>query len=201
MEHVIAPNELRIDITCQLCHQYLCCATETTCNHTFCEGCLNEYLLYLDECPKCQAPIREHALFSNKLLDNFVLDYIGVCDNAGLEAFNSRLQRHYTFKRRTNIERSKLQPGLQVDILDKNYIWCTGKITKLDVNDSDFQIVSVWVKYDGSKKKQKLNIPTTRLAVKGSYTGRKEIPHYQRSKVVFEDNHTLIVIEDWKKDN
>lgn len=201
MELMATLDDNGIDITCQLCHQYLCCATETTCKHIFCQSCLNEYVLYIDECPKCQAPIREQVLFGNKLLDNFVLDYIRVFETAELQAFNARLQRHYTFKRNTNIERNKLQHGLQVDILDKNYVWCTGKITKLDVNDSDLQIVSVWVKYDGSKRKQKIDIPSTRLAVKGSYTNRKEIPHYQRSKVVFEDNQTLMVIEDWKKDN
>lgn len=153
MEHATHPNDHGIDLTCELCHQYLCCAAETTCNHIFCESCLNQYLLYLNECPKCQAPIREQALFSNRLLDNLVLDYIRVFDNVGLQAFNSRLQRHYNFKRRTNIERNKLENGLQVDILDKNYIWCTGKIAKLMLHDSDLQIVSVMVKYNCSKRK------------------------------------------------
>lgn len=65
-----------------------------------------------------------------------ILEYIKACDVLELEGFSLRLDQYNAFKRRSKIERNKLIQGLEVDILDANHIWCTGKIAKiLDTKD------------------------------------------------------------------
>ena len=65
-----------ITIFCPLCKDYLAHSVTTACEHTFCEVCLAEYLIFLDECPDCCAKIRNQKHANNILLDNLILDYI-----------------------------------------------------------------------------------------------------------------------------
>jgi hypothetical protein len=72
----------------------------TGCEHTFCELCLTEYTLYLDECPECRAKIRNQKQASNILLDNLILDYIKKYDLEELEEYEKRLEQYKDYKRR-----------------------------------------------------------------------------------------------------
>ena len=89
-----------VTIFCQLCSDYLCHSVTTACEHTYCELCLLEYLLYLDECPTCRARIRHQKQASNILLDNLILDYIKRFEPQELPEYERRLEEYKSYKRR-----------------------------------------------------------------------------------------------------
>jgi len=65
-----------ITIFCPICDDYISHSVTTTCEHTFCEICLQEYLLFLNECPECRIKIRNQKFANNILLDNLILEYV-----------------------------------------------------------------------------------------------------------------------------
>lgn len=65
-----------ISIFCPICKDFIVHSVTTNCEHTFCEVCLTDYMLYIDECPECLARIRSQRVSNNILLDNLVADYI-----------------------------------------------------------------------------------------------------------------------------
>ncbi len=52
--HVVALDEVRRAITCQLCHQLVASSLVLNCSHLFCGGCLYEHLSAKPQCPTCQ---------------------------------------------------------------------------------------------------------------------------------------------------
>lgn len=87
-------------IFCPLCYDYLAHSVTTFCEHTFCELCLSEYLVFLDECPECRLHIRNQKQANNILLDNLILDYIKKFEPQDLEDYEKRLNDYKDYKRR-----------------------------------------------------------------------------------------------------
>ena len=61
---------------------------------------------------------------------------------------------------------------------DLDYVWCTGKVVRTMCRFNDKKIKYVIVKFDKSTKKEEMPEFSPRLAPKGFYTSRLEIPHY-----------------------
>ncbi len=88
-----------ITIFCPLCKDYLAHSVTTACEHTFCEMCLAEYLIFLDECPDCCAKIRNQKQANNILLDNLILDYIKKFEPSEIEEYEKRLEQYKEYKK------------------------------------------------------------------------------------------------------
>lgn len=125
-----AQPSFELRVCCQHCYDYLCVSTETTCKHLFCEKCINNYLLFLNECPACEQPLRNQPLYSNKVLDNIIIDYITLFDPDQLANFKDRLQKYDDFKKKSHI--SLFSKGMKVDFLDQDYVWTTGVVTGIN---------------------------------------------------------------------
>jgi hypothetical protein len=79
------------------------------------------------------------------------------------------------------------EAGMRLDVRDVDYVWCTGKIYRTVNKVQEKKMKWMIVKYDKSNKKEELPENSPRIAPLGFYTGRKDIPHYHRGKLVLEN--------------
>lgn len=75
-----------------------------------------------------------------------------------------------------------------VDIRDQDYVWCSGKILKTANRYQERKIKYAMVKYDKSTKKEEIPEGSPRLAPKGFFTEREDIPRYERGKLVLRNS-------------
>ena len=73
---------------------------------------------------------------------------------------------------------------MQVDIRDTDFVWCSGKILRTVNKYHEKKVKYAVVKYDKSTKKEEIPEGSQRLAPKGFFTEREDIPRYERGKLV-----------------
>lgn len=73
---------------------------------------------------------------------------------------------------------------MQVDIRDTDFVWCSGKILRTVNKYHEKKVKYAVVKYDKSTKKEEIPEGSPRLAPKGFFTEREDIPRYERGKLV-----------------
>jgi len=65
-----------------------------------------------------------------------------------------------------------------VDVRDLDHVWCTGKVHRTMNKFHDRKVKYVIVKYDKSTKKEEIPENSPRLAPRGFFTEREDIPRY-----------------------
>lgn len=73
---------------------------------------------------------------------------------------------------------------MPVDIRDPDYVWCSGKIQRTVNKYHERKIKYAIVKYDKLNKKEEIPEGSPRLAPRGFFTEREDIPRYDRGKLV-----------------
>ena len=76
---------------------------------------------------------------------------------------------------------------MQVDVRDTDYVWCTGKVQRTVNKFQDRKVKYVVIKFDKSTKKEEIAESSPRLAPRGFFTSREEIPKYERGKLVMKN--------------
>lgn len=71
-----------------------------------------------------------------------------------------------------------------VDVRDLDFVWCTGRIHRTINKYHDRKVKYVIVKYDRSTKKEEIPEASPRLAPRGFFTAREDIPRYEKGKLV-----------------
>jgi hypothetical protein len=77
----------------------------------------------------------------------------------------------------------RVRERTHVDIRDDDYVWCVGVICKVINRNKRNAMLIVQVKY--SKGRIIVRLEDERVAMVGSYTNRKEIPHYSYGRLLF----------------
>lgn len=78
----------------------------------------------------------------------------------------------------------ELEAGMVVDIRDPDYVWCTGKVIKTTNKYHEKKIKYAIIKYDKGNKKEEIPEGSQRIATKGFFTAREDLPKYERGKLV-----------------
>lgn len=79
---------------------------------------------------------------------------------------------------------AEIETGLALDIRDPDFVWCSGKVLRTVNKYHDRKVKYAIVKYDRSTKKEEIPEGSPRLAPKGFFTEREDIPRYDRGKLV-----------------
>jgi hypothetical protein len=77
-----------------------------------------------------------------------------------------------------------IETGTHVDIRDPDHVWCSGKILRTVNKYHERKIKYAVIKYDRSSKKEEIPEGSARLAPKGFFTEREDIPRYEKGKLV-----------------
>ena len=76
---------------------------------------------------------------------------------------------------------------MQLDVRDLDFVWCSGKVHRTINKFHDRKVKYVIVKYDKSTKKEEIPEASLRLAPKGFFTEREDIPRYERGKLILKN--------------
>jgi hypothetical protein len=68
----IFAEDLSEDFFCTICQGVLFKSRQCKEGHTFCEGCIHDWLLKHFDCPVCRMPLSRAALSTNRLVDNIM---------------------------------------------------------------------------------------------------------------------------------
>lgn len=71
-----------------------------------------------------------------------------------------------------------------MDIRDLDYVWCKGKVIRTINKYHEKKIKYVMIKYDKGLAKEELPENSSRIAAKGFYTNRNDMPKYERGKLI-----------------
>ena len=93
------------------------------CGHSFCEECISESLLRKRECPICRKDIRRWILQKSSLIDQAVMLVASHKDAETQQRYKQRIENHRLWCEKHKIK-DLLKPGMKLDILDTEYIWC-----------------------------------------------------------------------------
>jgi len=168
-------------LICPLCLNFLYKCTTTVCGHSFCERCLDEYLILRKNCFLCDEVVRNKQLVSCFSIDNVIEQIISKVASSQegtlvKERWDKQKKAHKDWVEGRKIE--NIEVGDKVDIRDTEYIWCEGKVKiKIECPNRDTLLVvhyEGWNKYYDEIIKQ--NSP--RIAPHGLFTSRKDIPKY-----------------------
>lgn len=77
---------------------------------------------------------------------------------------------------------------MQVDVRDLDYVWCTGKVVRTVNKYHDKKVKYVIIKYDKGNKKEEMPEASPRLAPKGFFTAREDLPRYERGKLTLRNS-------------
>lgn len=130
-----------------------------------------------------------------------VQEYIEKNHPLELENLKLRLRRFNDLKNRRKVD--DFWPLMQLDVLDDNFVWRVARVVTVEYSYETNEAKSLKIKYTSPRSEglYTINVPSSRLASKGFYTSRKEIPHYSRKKVVFEDQARgrVMHLSEWNK--
>lgn len=74
-----------------------------------------------------------------------------------------------------------------MDVRDLDYVWCTGRVHRTINKFHDRKVKYVIIKYDKSSKKEEIIESSPRLAPRGFFTERDDIPKYERGKLILKN--------------
>lgn len=78
-------------------------------------------------------------------------------------------------------------------------MWCTGRVVRTINKFHDKKVKYVIIKYDKSTKKEELPENSPRIAPKGFYTDREDLPKYERGKLILKNSEqgvTYLISKD-----
>ena len=119
---------------CPLCFKLMQRCVTTVCGHSFCEYCLDEYLIYKETCFVCdfkakkQTKLRDKPLISNFKVDDIIVQIV---DNCQVDAVKQDWQNRKKVmdEKVAKKKLGKIEIDSVVDMRDTNYIWCEASIT------------------------------------------------------------------------
>ncbi|KRX05674.1 Translation initiation factor IF2/IF5, zinc-binding [Pseudocohnilembus persalinus] len=190
---------------CPICQDQIIGLSLTKCGHQFCEKCLNNSLVHKPNCPCCRSDLKNTEQFKctilndikniGQSLDNQEQQQITVQEeqiqqepddaNSNLieckielenqQQFLKQIQEYEKWKK-TKFD-IKFEIGQEIDVQDTENIWCVAIIK--DILDIDNE-KNILIHYKGwnSVYDEVLSYKSDRLAPKGFYTSRKNIPQY-----------------------
>ena len=141
------------NLICPLCLNFLYKCTTTVCGHSFCERCLDEYLILRKNCFLCDEVVRNKQLVSCFSIDNVIDQIISKVASSQegtlvKERWDKQKKAHKDWVEGRKIE--NIEVGEKVDIRDTEYIWCEGKVKiKIECPNRDTLLV---VHYEGWNK-------------------------------------------------
>ncbi|TNV74237.1 hypothetical protein FGO68_gene2201 [Halteria grandinella] len=181
------------NLICPLCLNFMYKSTTTACGHSFCERCLDEYLILRKTCFLCEEVIRYKPLVSCFTIDNVIEQLITKLGNNHeqpnplappdslktiRERWDTQKREHKLWSDGKRLDPANLEPGMKVDIRDTEYVWCTG-LLKIKVECANREPLVI-VHYEGWNKyyDEIVKVGSPRLAPHGFYTSRDDLPRY-----------------------
>lgn len=80
---------MKDELKCAVCYDFFLNACTLACSHSFCKGCIDEWLHKKHECPVCRAAVSSRPVASNQL-DNLVQLVMSPQEKVDFEARKSR---------------------------------------------------------------------------------------------------------------
>ena len=156
-------------LACELCKETVVSSKTLPCGDTFCEVCINEYLLislvfFTQKCPVCNYNCQKAQAYPC-----FLLDEIARCEVGDDPEFQSRVEKNKQYKGRLKLE--NIEEGLLIDAKDAEGIWCKGKVKIIiEKGNSKYALIH----YEGWDDffDELICVDSPRLAPLGSFTSR-----------------------------
>jgi hypothetical protein len=82
---VVSDNMEHSDVQkliCSLCFNFICKCVTASCSHSFCEKCLDDYLILKKTCFICDQNIRNKPITQCFSIDNVIEQLISKCEDA-----------------------------------------------------------------------------------------------------------------------
>ena len=162
------------------------CVT-TLCGHSFCERCLEDYLIFKDTCFVCDFYGTKRVLLRDKPMqisfkvDDIINQLVDNCKNKQIKGdWLERQALHLKAQKERQV--GELDIDSMVDVRDTDFIWCEGRIT-LIIEPMDKEAFYV-VHFEGksSNDDEVIYKNSERIARHGTFTSRSDIPHWQRQE-------------------
>ena len=193
------------NLICPLCLNFLYKCTTTVCGHSFCERCLDEYLIIrkvssikdnghrLASCAtrlsgtsnsyraSLSTMSSSRSYRGSQLRQARSLSPNLSSKRSGMGRLSCTSDGANPRGRTFKLDRNRIdsiEPGAKIDVRDTEYIWCSGTVKiKIECPNKDPLLV---VHYEGWNKYYDEVIKQTspRLAPHGTYTSRKDLPRY-----------------------
>ncbi|CDW85689.1 zinc binding [Stylonychia lemnae] len=165
-------------LICPLCLKFMYKCTSAVCGHSFCEKCLDEYLIIRESCFVCDEFIKKRPLQSCFSIDNVIDQLVLNSQNKEqIEIWEKQKLDHKTWTDQRKLK--NVEVGDLVDMRDNVYIWCVATVTmKIEKANKEPLLI---VHYEGWNNyyDEFVKISSIRLAPLGFYTSRNDIPKYQ----------------------
>lgn len=186
MIEVSSDDKSMVKLTCPLCVNLISKCVTTLCGHSYCESCLEEYLIFKSHCFICEVEqregwnlsIRSQPLRSCFAIDTMIAQLLENCTDDAL-----KVQKLVHEERKLTLQSKRLGSevaiGDQVDIRDKDYVWCKGIIKMIIESAKRAPVLLVHYDDFDDDKDEALHKNSPRLAKAGVYTNRSEIPRYR----------------------
>lgn len=97
--NLVFDNNKKLNYTppliCSVCEDYIVAASTATCGHTYCEDCLNEWIIFSKECVVCRKYIRGGPSNPSYVIDNIIEQVLSNPQNRqGYDKWLLRRQKH-----------------------------------------------------------------------------------------------------------
>ncbi|CAI2369217.1 unnamed protein product [Moneuplotes crassus] len=178
--------ETTLKMLCPICHFLINKCTSAPCGHTFCGYCIDEYLLFKDKCPVCEARIGDDDLRNSPTIDSAV-EVTQKLSNFSDDEFHWRRQRvkDLYFERKKidksifkNFDRS--DNIIRIDARDADGIWCKAVVKGFLYTKDKWITIVHFIGWDKAFDNA-IPIDSPRLAKEGFYTSRSILPHYENN--------------------
>jgi len=138
-----------------------------SCGHLFCEKCLSEHLLAHSSCPACGEYIQRKPAYRCVQLDGIIDAAVRPEDR---DIWRKRVGMHEDWigKRRL----SKVEVGLEIDVLDTEGVWCIGVIRLVVYSTDRYPVLKVHYLGWATRFDEFIPANSNRLGPKGFYTAR-----------------------------
>lgn len=176
-----------MEFTCPICHKLLQKCVTTLCGHSYCEACLDDYLIYKETCFVCdfwgtkRVLIRDKPVHVSFKVDDVINQIIDNCKNKAIKSdWLERQAEHLKAQKERQV--GELEIDQLVDVRDTEYIWCVGQINLIiePINKDPMYVVHFVGK--PSSEDEVIYKNSDRLAKHGFFTARDGIPNYETWK-------------------
>lgn len=198
-----------MSMMCPICHFFMNKTVCATCGHMFCQYWLDEYLIFKESCPVCEKSIRRGKITRWCIADSAIEKMLTFSKGEYIQEWEAKKKAEDDYyDRKKLILNADVKSWIIIDARDSEYIWCKAEIVAIiESKNEENSLLIHYIGWD-NKYDEVLSISSPRIANKGFYSDRDDIPHYQETdnkskKPVINlplNSDKVEIIEELKKD-